>query len=94
MSSCFRSAGLLDLLSDSLWSLASVGYLFLVGQSVDWSVDRSVDWLADWCIVAFGEVVIVGCCVLQCYLAVQCQLIVGWLIGLWFCWYFVCDAAQ
>ena len=31
--------------------------------------------------MAFGEVAIVGCWDLQCYLAGRCQLIVGWLIG-------------
>ena len=44
-------------------------------------VGKLVDWPADWCIVAFGEVAIVGRWVLRCYLDVWCQLIVGWLIG-------------
>ena len=57
--SCHPSAGL----SDLLWSFGVgrlFGYLLAVGRSVDWLVNWSVDWLANRCIVAFGEVVVVG----------------------------------
>ena len=36
------------------------GWLFVVGWLIGRPVDWSVDWPADWCIMAFGEVVIVG----------------------------------
>ncbi len=45
------------------------GRLFVVGWSIGRLVDLSINWLvdlpADWCIVAFYEVVIVGCWVLR-----------------------------
>ena len=36
------------------------GQLFVVGWLIGQPVNWSVDWPADWCIMAFGEVVIVG----------------------------------
>ena len=75
MSSCRRSAGPLNSLSDLLWSLALAGYLLLVGQLVDQLINRlisrsigrligwpiGVSWpLVRWWLLAVGSFELFG----------------------------------